>query len=537
MSVARRGRLGLVIWTLTLLATPPPVPGAEEASLVVRYVSADAVYLDGGRRAGLEVGDRLEVVRDGAVIAGLVVVYTAEHTASCEVVEARVEVRPGDRVRPTEPLVPAPSATPPEAPAPAAPAERQEPRPVTPARPAPTVVHGIVSAELEAFSDASGDRDYDRTALRLDVRGRTLGGLPLSLDLRLRAREDSRTRALTAGPGAAVSRDRLYAAALTWAPEGGRYRLSLGRLGTRPFTGIGFLDGAVAEVDLTGTLTLGAFGGSRPEVADLGFESGGAKLGAYLRLRPEEGGFEALVGGVREDGELDVSREYAVLETAYRGGGVWSFHQRAELDLHTGWRREIDGSSSQLSNLSLAASARFAPGRRLLVSYHLFEPYRTEATRFVPERLFDDLTRQGLRATLHLGRPDGWGTTWTVGYRDKEGEEEAALSFGGGVRRAGLAGGRLGVGADLLGFTGPLSDGTLLTLRGDWNLDGGHQVGVTLGGSARRDAFETDASTAWVRLDGWVELPRRLFARSELEVSRGDDLDGERLIVGLGYRF
>jgi hypothetical protein len=73
-------------WPAAEAAAQEPATGEPAArsapSFQVSYRSADAVYLDAGRAAGLAEGDRLEVVRDGEAIAEIEVVFVAEHSAS-----------------------------------------------------------------------------------------------------------------------------------------------------------------------------------------------------------------------------------------------------------------------------------------------------------------------------------------------------------------------------------------------------------------------------------------------------------------------
>ncbi|MGD8414856.1 MAG: hypothetical protein PVF33_11520, partial [Candidatus Latescibacterota bacterium] len=64
----------------------------------VNYVSADAVYVNVGRLAGLVPGTSIAVVRDGKQIATLEAVHVASHSASCKVVQQTEAPRAGDRV-------------------------------------------------------------------------------------------------------------------------------------------------------------------------------------------------------------------------------------------------------------------------------------------------------------------------------------------------------------------------------------------------------------------------------------------------------
>ena len=71
----------------------------------VKYVAEGAVYLDGGRNAGVSEGMKLIVKRDAGtssdgpsqVVAELVVTAVAAASAACEVKNSTEEVNPGDQ--------------------------------------------------------------------------------------------------------------------------------------------------------------------------------------------------------------------------------------------------------------------------------------------------------------------------------------------------------------------------------------------------------------------------------------------------------
>ncbi|HEY9421353.1 MAG TPA: hypothetical protein VIW92_08065, partial [Thermoanaerobaculia bacterium] len=65
----------------------------------MRYRSADTIYLDAGNAAGIDVGDRLEVLRGGRVIAEIEVIFAAERSASAKILNERDAIQPGDRAR------------------------------------------------------------------------------------------------------------------------------------------------------------------------------------------------------------------------------------------------------------------------------------------------------------------------------------------------------------------------------------------------------------------------------------------------------
>jgi len=101
---------------------------------------------------------------------------------------------------------------------------------------------------------------------------------------------------------------------------------------------MGYLDGALAQVRLTRHFYVGAFGGARPELEELGFDTSGSKYGGFLRYAREGepgGGYgEVVLGGVTERSDTgDVSRDYVTVESRFGVGSRWWFFQRAEIDL------------------------------------------------------------------------------------------------------------------------------------------------------------------------------------------------------------
>lgn len=544
---------------LLLVLLSLPALAQTTAEISVRYRSADTVYLNAGRAAGLEVGDRLEILRDGKVVAEVEVIFTAEQSASCRIVSERQSVQPADRARRIGEVSPPPAPTP--APPPSPPPVREEPP--TPSlfggtgersRLSQTRLTGAISLDTETFSDATEDRrDFNRTAARLNLRLRDIAGSALQLRLRMRSLDEERERTFTGGIPESRSRDRLYELALIYEPDDARYGFRLGRLGTNPFVGIGYLDGGLARVRLVRQLELGGFYGRRPEIEEIGFDGSGSKYGVFARLIPSatEGRepFELLLAGIREEGETEISREYVAVESRYDPGKRWSFYQHAEVDLNTGWREQAAGSSSQLSQLSFSALGRVSERSRLVISYDRFERYLTEETRFIPTELFDDMMRQGLRVSYQIGPPRGLNVSITGGarYRDQnlvdvrdDGRDpDTSYSLGLGVWHPELPGLKLFVGGDVMGFTNPVTDGLLVTGRIGRRFNGGHEVSVALGGTVAREALLVDEerTTQWARASLWLELPLDLFGQAELEVLTGDEIEGQRLSLGLGYRF
>jgi len=557
-------KLLTLLSSLILLLAALPVPaqtGQIGSTISVRYRSADTIYLDAGKAAGIDEGDRLEVLRGGKVIAEIEVIFAADSSASAKVLSERETIQTGDRARvlgasgQTAP----PPAEQPETPATAPPAE---PPPQTiwrsiygndRSRPSRTRVTGALTLDWESWSNGSDAvRDAASTTGRLNLRMRDILGTPLQLRLRLRGREVNRERDVTQGIPEGENLHRLYEAALIWNPPDSRFDLRLGRLGTSPFVGLGYVDGAVGEFRLTSWLALGGVYGRNPDIEELGFDSSGSKAGAFVRLTPSgrdaERGLDVLLAGLREEGDLGISREYVTLETQYHSGDRWSFFQHAEIDLNNDWRELVATEPVQLSTVSLTALRRLASGNRLAISYEGFRPYLTEEDRLSPVDAFDELYRQGLRVSWQTGRTDGLNLSVHAGVRNREEalvdprfdifEARETYSLGLGVNHPRLPGLGIYAGANVLGYSSSFADGVVVQTRAGRRLGAGHELSLALGGNLYRTPFEENHTLAWGRASLWLELPLDLFGQAEIEVLTGDDdIDGQRLRVGLGYRF
>ena len=152
--------------------------------------------------------------------------------------------------------------------------------------------------------------------------------------------------------------------------------------------------------------------------------------------------------------------------------------------------------------------------------------------------VFDEGQRQGLRARWTIGKSSGFNVTLSGGIRERDGESDNATSAGLGVNHNSLWKRRLSVGLDLLSFSNEFSDGATAILRTAMRIQGGHRISLTVGARALDELLRDGATreTQWVRLGGWFELPGNLFARTELEVATGDEIEGQRVLIGLGYR-
>jgi hypothetical protein len=517
-----------------------------------------SVYLEGGRAQGLAIGDSLRVQSGDSIVAELEVVYAAEHSASCRVISETRAVRAGDQAQAVSSravvLEPAAARTF------AAPDSKAALAPAAPpsAQPALGASRGTAWARVRGGASLGYYRSWDESESALDFQQRTgrvdlgltdIAGKPLSLSLRGRSRQDIRARTLSLRTPQSERNDRLYELALRYDPPSDALQFEVGRVGIYNFVGVGYLDGGIVRVRMRPRLRLGAFGGRAADYEGFGFASEGRKYGAFVNLSPAgryaTGGYDVALAFVHENAEGDVSREYVSLESRFGSGSRWSLFERAELDLNRGWRKDVSGSSLQLSNVSLSGNLRLSTTANAFVSYDGRRNFRYYQNRLVPEDVFDDLLHQGLRAGLNVFRPGGFGATLGAGMSLKEEDPRHpelnianAYSFNGGVRHANLFGRGLSVGLDASGFSNGYTDGGLVSARIGRRFAAGHLLDLSWGRSLYRIKLDDEQrTTQWLRLVGRVEFTRHFFVVSDLEYDSGDDLQGPRVFFELGSTF
>lgn len=518
---------------------------AAELRLEVKYRTATAVYLSGGSADGLSVGDRLSVVARGATVGEVEVAYLAEHSASCTIVSEARPIRAGDvavmnRKPPPETTV---VDTPTRAAPAAATTEPPSPPPLAGALAPWARARGAVSLGWYRMWDGTpAGFDFEQRNGRADLSLWDVAGQPVRVNLRLRARQDLRTRP----PGFSFEniptrerRDRLYEASVRYDPPDGTFAFEAGRLGV-PMLGVGTLDGALVEFRPMTELRLGGFFGNRADVYNFDSYAGGRKYGGYVRLTTTggawPGNWDAMAYGVRESAAGDVGRDYVGFQGRLAGRRV-VFAQWAEVDLFRGWRQEAAGKSLQLSNLSLSASYRFGPGSSAGLSYDQRRSYPTPETRSLPEILFDRFLHQGFRASLNASRAQGLGVSAFVGVRLDDGGTGNAWSYGLGLRQPRVLGTELAASLDASAFTNAFTSGQQGSLR---LARTSGEVTASLGYGLSRYSFRSGGDrrlNQWLRFSARADWSSGVWLSGDLQYDRGDDSKGPRAWVELGYRF
>lgn len=513
-------------------------------TFVVKYVSMENVYLNGGESDGLAVGTRLNVIGEGGVKAELEVVYVAAHSASCKVIGSIDLVQVGDRVEPQLPTADVRAREMDSAQAPVGgPVDTVVVKPTInrPRRTQAPVTGNVSMVVYHWNDDTEPNLDFTQATTRLSLKARRLFGEELTLTIRGRGRLDKRAREFSSGIGDRDWSSRVWELAVSYDDPSKPIAASFGRILPRRVGAIGYLDGALIETKWARSLYVGFFGGTSP---DWLYDDGRLSLtrtGGYLALvtgSPSSQSFEQSVGVIGEYHAGEVNREFLLVQGRFNRGSSWGFSHSAEFDINRQWRRERAGNSLELSNLYVSSWIRPSDRVRFSVSYDNRTNYRTFESRSIVDSLFDDHLRQGARGQVDVSFPGQIFSSGSIGYRKREGDPAPTWSYAGSLRKAHLFAQGLSLSLQYAGFDGPTTNGSNYSGRISRTFAARYTIGAGYGHYAYvTDGLAGDRTNHWVEVTGQADIGRHYWLGSQLLTESGDDLKGYRIQFELGYRF
>ncbi|MCC6964080.1 MAG: hypothetical protein IT585_12570 [candidate division Zixibacteria bacterium] len=529
--------------SLAAQTSAPPDPSLRD--FVVKYLSAENVYLDGGRADGLRKGDRLMITRGDSVIAVLEIRYVSNSSASCAIVERLGQIYANDlallseRAPQSENSSDSSGAAVDTLHAPAvvqstgAGADKKPP--------ARSRAAGTASVQFYSWSDQSPNNlDFAQATMRLNLQVRQLGGKALQLTMRTRGEYDNRTRAYAGSAPAEDWSNRIHELSLTYGTEDAALVLQMGRILPRRLSGAGYIDGALLERRLSASVRLGILGGMRPRWQYQAQAASLQKYGGYVTVahgNRQTGYFEQTLALSGEYHSGTTSRELLYLQGLAMFSSRWTLSHIAEVDVNRGWRRSKDNSSLVLSNFYATVRYRASRSVALGISYDNRRNYWSYENRTVADSLFDDQLRSGVRGQLNLRLPAGISLYLNSGYRKRSDEATATTSYSMSLTKTGFAIRTISLNLIYSGFDGPVNDGQSYGARLSQNFRSGSTF--DLGYSEYRYRFGDDRSRrnrAW-EIALYAGIVRHLFLSGSGRLERGDDTDGLGLRTELGYRF
>ena len=506
------------------------VAADEPASVAkVTYVTTSSVYVDAGTAEGLRAGHRLEVVRDGQVVAVLELKDVTTHRASCSVVERTSDPVVGDAVR----FVPVP-----ESPVPPPDTGSSEVPPGFESSRAPSRdlgIHGLIGMSYLAISDRASGTGYSQPALLLQVNGSAIAGSPWYLAADLRARRT--TRDLSDGTSAENDATRVYRLALSRRGREDPWAVTIGRQYAPTLAAVSIFDGVSVEY-VRPRWGAGLFGGTQPDPEDFGYSEQVTDYGVYASFRglpnPRHGWqLSTAVIGSYDDGELN--REYLYLQGNY-AGPVFSIYAAEEVDFNRGWKKDEGADSVELTGSFV--TTRFQAGRKvaLLAGFDNRKNVRLWRDHETPITEFDDAFREGVWAGLFVqpaprlsfgldGRTNGGGSAGD--------SSSYSVSFGanGYTRHS------LGFNTRVTDYATDRVEGQLYAL--DFGLSLSSRVHALLGGGQRDEngASGVSSNLTWYGVDLDLTLGRHWYLLIAGERTDGDFEQDQQLYTALSYQF
>ncbi len=414
-------KVGVAAALLVLLAAARGDAFGQSRRLVrarVKYISAEAVYVDAGREDGLAIGDTLKVVRRRRLVALLVVEHLASRSAACRVLRRGGRIRVGDVVlfRGTISGRPPPAGRSkqgqksPEKQAELGPGGSR--RPVarrTVRRPSANRISGDFALQTYWQRDMQGG---GLSTLEPSLSGRlvvrNLGGTGMMLRLRHRSRLYHRSRSA----GSAIPNNewthRLFEIALLFDSEHSPVEFGIGRVLSPHIRGIGYIDGAHFAVKVRRNLSIGVAAGTEPTGDSGSFGLAQKKYGAFLTYRAGAYDSRRLSSTLALSGSYDsghVSREFIYIQNDYWLARRLSLYQSVEIDINRKWRRAAQGQRFTFSNLYVTANLTLTRFAALNLSFDARRNVRTYETFDTPDSLFDSTVRRGVNAGLSLRLP------------------------------------------------------------------------------------------------------------------------------------
>jgi hypothetical protein len=494
--------------------------------------------VDVGGEDGLEPGMVLEVVRGGEVVAVLRVEFVSSRRASCSAEGGTQGIVAGDGVRFLSGAAPAPRE------AGAGPAGGDEPP--GGAGQGPSIrslardlgLRGRIGVRYLSVRDRTGAGDgISQPALDLLLVGTNVGGSPVGVEIDARSRRTYRTDA--EGRTEAEATTNVYRLAASVQAEGSPWRATAGRQFSPSLSSVSIFDGVQGEYRAE-RWSLGAFSGTQPDPADLGYGTDVREHGGYVEWRNAPGAHRrwtltsGLIGSY-EQGEI--SREYSYLQGSLEGPrlGVWLTE---EVDLNRGWKTEYESSTVALTSTFVSVRYRASRALSFRAGYDNRRDVRLYRDRVTPETDFDDQYRNGAWGGVEArlgGHFRAGAEVRTRGGGDLGGADSWTVTTGlSGLTRAGL-----GVATRCTRYTTDRVEGWL------------HSIGIGLSLGSRWHAEATagmrdetslesallDNDVTWYGLDVDVSLGRGWFLTTSAERSEGDQEALDQIYATVSWRF
>ncbi len=517
----------------------------------VKYIAEGAVYLDGGREAGLAEGMNLSVRRDDQagsnVIAELEVVAVAANSAVCDVKNPQAELKPGDLAdlsaedaqilqamkserdsRKYPQVVTFTEGDPLD----------EEARAAVPHRPSPAVnrARGRIGFEYNTIRQAGvGYSSQLGLVFRTDMT--RIGGSYWNISGYWRGRLDTRGNSAQTETMTDLI-NRTYHLTLSYANPQSRWSAGFGRLYLPWASSLDTIDGGYVARQMGRGFTTGLFAGSTPDPTSWNYNPNRQLLGSFVNY--SKGTFESVrltstAGFAVSRIDWRPERQFAFFENALFFRRFLSIYHNLQAD-------QIRGRPPGSNVLRVSRSfltLRLQPLRFLSLdfSHNYFRTLPTFDSRLIGTGLVDQLLFQGASAGFRLELPMQWTVYSNLGRSDRSGDAKRSLNQMYGVTKGDLF--RTGIRADARysRFDSAFGRGVYRAVSATREIGRETRIEIQAGDQDFVSVLTGQNRSRFLNGNVDWSFARRYFLITGLTLYRGRLQNYNQIYVSLGYRF
>ena len=524
-----------------------------QTSFRVKYVAEGAVYLEGGRSAGLAEGQKLAVKRSGPnqteeEIAELEVISVASASAVCEIKSSTQTVQSGDKAflsaRDVELLqimrnskeskkypqvISFTEGDPLDA----------ELREYVPRPPLPEVnrARGRVGFEYNTIRGVGSAQNTSTQLgflLRADMT--RLGGSYWNFSGYYRGRLNSRTSGLDTLTDLV---NRTYHLTLSYDNPQSHWVAGFGRFYLPWASSLNTIDGGYIGRRIGKRVTAGIFGGSLPDPTSWNYSPDRQIAGSFVNV--EGGSFENLrftstAGVAVSRVQWHPDRQFGFFENGLFYKRYFSVYSDVEADLLRGT------SASNPDHMTISRSystVRFQPIPLISFdfSHNYFRNMPTFDQRLVSTGLLDNLLFQGMSGGVRLSLPYGISPYFNLGKSSQTGDTRTSWNHLYGLTLARLW--RTGIRADVRysNFASSFGSGRYQSLMLSRQIGERFRLDFQAGQQDIASSLTGATRTRWINTASDWMIGRHYFVGSGFTMYRGGIESYNQLYLNLGYRF
>lgn len=527
----------------------------------VKYVAADAVYLEGGRNAGLADGMRL-IIRPSAAeatqssasdataledVAELKVVSVASTSAVCEVVSSRRAIVMGDLASlpadEAEALIQkralgATRAYPAVISFTEGDPLDEEVREYVPKPPLPEInqARGRIGIDYGSLRSSGSSSSQVGMVLRADIT--RINGTYWNLSGYWRGRFDFRS---SVGQPQTIQDliNRTYHLEMTYANPGSRWVAGFGRLYLPWATSLDTIDGGYFGRRVGHRATIGVFGGTTPDPTSWNYSPNREIAGSFINF--EGGTYDAVhyttTFGVGLSAlSLRIDRPFGFTETSVSYKHVLSIYNSLQADSP---RPAIPGSTIAPGISRSYLTVRVQPTHRVSFDFNhnYFRDLPTYDPQLIATGLVDKLLFQGFSGGVRVELPYRVSVYTNVGRSTRTGDAKGSWNILYGITLARIPKTGFRLDTRFSKFDSAFGSGSYHAISLSRNFGDALRWQVETGSQSFNSTFTKDPGSHFVNTLGDFNFGGNYFMEVGFTMQRGGTLDYNQWFSTIGYRF